>query len=248
MPASTRPGISSSAPTEPNRSYRDQPFHNLKSDTLQKMYTHTEAARRTQHGSTADTGTRRILAARYSSGRPQKRKPHNDKGLRSRSRRARGLSPRYRFEDGHGAGAPHRGLRNPFSGNHHQRRILQRQRLARGRQDARRSRGLVLRELRARLRKAHATQRRPPRENHRLPRDVQASGGRFSAAGHESQHPPSRPAHLVPPLHGREGSFHLRRKLRRRASPQSGASLSRHAPTKPEEVRACQTKSGSKHL
>src|SRR6266852_4028791 len=189
-----------------------------------KLYTHTHL----QGGPNAaptNSRTRRILAARSPARHAQKRKPHHQENSRSRPRRQSRLPTRSLFQNRHRPGAPHRRRRNALPRNHHQRRISRHRRIARQRQDAYRSRRLVFRKLRAQFRKAHATERRSPRQNHRLPRHLQAPRRRLRASRDEPQHPPSWPTLQLLALHGRQSPLHLRRKLRRRPSPQSRPSL-----------------------
>src|SRR6266478_8836566 len=103
-----------------------------------------------QDATPANSRPRRILAARSPARHLEKRKSHHEKNPRSRPRRQSGLPSRSIREDRYGTGAPHRRRRNTFPRNHHQRRIPRYgRRLARDRQDARRSRRLVFRKLRA---------------------------------------------------------------------------------------------------
>src|SRR6266852_2023748 len=84
---------------------------------------------------------------------------------------------------------------------------------------------MVRAALREKFRSARKSERRAIGEDRGFSRDVPVARGEVCDVRPASYDSSPRPACFLPALHGRKSSFDLRRKLRRRAGPQSRAGL-----------------------
>src|SRR6266705_5545924 len=84
---------------------------------------------------------------------------------------------------------------------------------------------MVRAALREKFRSARKSERRAISEDRGFSRDVPVARGQVCDVRLAPHHSSSRTACLVLAMYGGESTFHLRRKLRRRPSPQSRAGL-----------------------